>query len=217
MSAPGPADGDALDANVDAAVLEHVFDGSLPALWRFHTMLAEQGEARGVIGPRERERLWSRHLVNSAAAAGLLPRAGRVADVGSGAGFPGVVLAAMRPDLSFDLVDSMERRCSWLQDAVREMGLRNVRVVHARAEALGSGPYDAVTARAVARLAKLVRLVSDLLAPGSRLLALKGRRAADEVDDARPALRRARLRARVEVVASPLGGQPAHVVVCERS
>lgn len=216
MSAGAPAGADAPDADVAAADLEQVFGPALPALRRFRAMLAEQGEVRGVIGPRERERLWSRHLVNSAAAARFLPGSGRVVDVGSGAGFPGVVLASMRPDLQFDLVDSMQRRCAWLTDVVSRVGLDNARVVHARAEEMGSGPYAAVTARAVARLEKLVALVRGLMGPGSRLVALKGRRADEEVSAARKALRRARLSARVELVASPLGGEPAHVVVCER-
>jgi 16S rRNA (guanine527-N7)-methyltransferase len=157
-------------------------------------VLAEHGEIRGLLGPREKERLWSRHLLNSAAAAAWLPGAGLVIDLGSGAGLPGIVLAALRGDLAFELVEPMERRVAWLNEVVAAVGLGNVVVTRARAEELaGRRAAEAVTARAVAPVGKLARLAGPLLAGGGRLVALKGRRAAEELADGRKALQAAGL------------------------
>src|SRR5690625_7840565 len=87
-----------------------IFGLGLAAAEEFGQMLADEGELRGLIGPREEPRLWRRHILNSAALGSLLPASGTVADVGSGAGLPGIVLASMRPDLEFDLIEPMERR-----------------------------------------------------------------------------------------------------------
>ncbi|WP_418606348.1 16S rRNA (guanine(527)-N(7))-methyltransferase RsmG [Georgenia sp. SUBG003] len=92
-------------------------------------MLVEEGELRGLIGPRELPRLWTRHIVNSAAVAPFIQDDATVADVGSGAGFPGVVLAIMRPDLNMHLIEPMERRVDWLTDVVEELGIDNVTIV----------------------------------------------------------------------------------------
>ena len=142
-----------------------------------------------MIGPREAPRLWDRHLLNSAAVAAFLPAEGSVADVGSGAGLPGVVLAAMRPSLRFHLVEPMERRCVWLREVVDALGLENVTVVRARAEDLaGELEVTAVTARAVAALETLVPWTFPLLGVGGTLLAMKGSRAEAELEDARTVL-----------------------------
>ena len=95
-----------------------VFGTALPQVTAFAELLTEQGELRGLIGPRELPRLWSRHLVNSAAVSPFLPNKGAVADVGSGAGFPGIVLAAMHPELDFHLIEPMERRVEWLDEVI---------------------------------------------------------------------------------------------------
>lgn len=158
----------------------------------FAHMLAEQGELRGLVGPREMPRLWTRHIVNSAAVVPFLPGRGTVADVGSGAGFPGIVVALMRPDLDVTLIETMERRVDWLSDVVSELDLDNVEIVRARAEEVRER-YDAVTARAVANLSKLVRLTAPLLRQGGSLLALKGAKAEAEVDDARYIIKKAKL------------------------
>jgi len=120
--------------------------------------------------------------------------------VGSGAGLPGVVLAAMQPDRAVTLVEPMERRSVWLEDVVDAVGLANVRVIRARAEEVGE-EFDVITARAVAALDKLVKWCAPLLAPGGSMVLLKGRAAADEVERARFTLRKARLQA--EVLAAP--------------
>ena len=158
----------------------------------FAHMLQDQGELRGLVGPREMPRLWTRHIVNSAAVVPFLPGRGTVADVGSGAGFPGVVVALLRPDLDVTLIETMERRVDWLSDVVSELDLDNVQIVRARAEEVRER-YDVVTARAVANLSRLVRLTAPLLRQGGSLLALKGARAEAEVEDARYVIKKAKL------------------------
>lgn len=184
----------------------------------FAELLTSEGELRGLIGPQEADRIWSRHLVNSAALLGFLPSRGSVIDVGSGAGLPGLVIAIARPDLSVTLVEPMERRVEWLEEVVSTLDLDNVTVVRERAEKLGKSlRADVVTARAVAALPKLLKLTSPMIAPGGRLLALKGRRAYEEVRLAREELKRRHLRARVHEVVSVMDGDITYVVECERT
>lgn len=162
--------------------LPELFGPSWDAVSGFHHLLVDQGVLRGLVGPREVSRLWERHLVNSAAVVPFLPMTGQIVDVGSGAGLPGVVIAAMRPDAEVVLLEPMERRTDWLSEVVERLGLDNVRVLRGRAEdQVGSLRADAVTARAVAALAKLYPWTLPLLAVGGELVALKGGRAADEV------------------------------------
>ena len=160
---------------------------------RFAEMLAAEGELRGLVGPRELPRLWTRHIVNSAAVVPFLPARGTVADVGSGAGFPGIVVALLRPDLEVVLIEIMERRIDWLGDVVDELDLDNVTLRRARAEEVRER-FDVVTARAVANLTKLVRLTAPLLRQGGSLLALKGARAEAEAEAARHVVRKAGLK-----------------------
>ncbi|MCH1881599.1 16S rRNA (guanine(527)-N(7))-methyltransferase RsmG [Agrococcus sp. ARC_14] len=157
--------------------------------------LAAHGETLGLIGPRELPQLWSRHILNSALLAPLLR--GRVGDVGSGAGLPGLVLAIARPDVSLTLIEPMERRTDWLQSEVDRMGLDNVTVLRARAEDLpGSSalkPLDQVTARAVSALRTLIPLTAPLVRSGGQLVLMKGGRAEDEIAAAQKVIRRHRL------------------------
>lgn len=163
------------------------FGPQFGAIDHFARMLVEEGELRGLIGPRELPRLWSRHIVNSAAVLGFIPEGVQVLDVGSGAGFPGLVVAIARPDLDVHLVEPMVRRCEWLADVAGEIGLENVTIHNARAEELHNvGEADIVTSRAVANLKQLTRWTMPLVLPGGKMLALKGRRAAEEVKAARP-------------------------------
>ncbi|PID98173.1 MAG: 16S rRNA (guanine(527)-N(7))-methyltransferase RsmG [Actinobacteria bacterium] len=183
----------------------------------FAAMLEDEGELRGLIGPRELPRLWSRHLVNSAAVLDFLPRKGQVLDIGSGAGFPGIVIAITRPNLDVHLAEPMQRRCDWLADVVDELGLDNVTIHQARAEELrGKGKAQVVTSRAVANMAKLIRLTSKLIAPRGSLVALKGRRAPLEVDEAATELKRHHLRADIHEVPSIMEDDSTFVVVCRR-
>ena len=197
------------------ARMRELFGAALPGAERFARMLAEQGELRGLVGPRELPRLWTRHLANSAAVVDFLPRRGAVADVGSGAGFPGVVIALLRPDLGVTLIEPMERRIDWLTDVVAELDLANAVVRRARAQEVRDR-FDAVTARAVAGLPRLVRITAPLLRPGGRLLALKGARAQDEVDEARRVIKGAGLEpAIIHDVVTP-GGESTRVVEIRR-
>ena len=161
--------------------------------------LADQGEIRGLIGPLELPRLWSRHILNCAIVAPLL-RPGVVGDVGSGAGLPGLVLAIARPDVSFVLIEPMERRVAWLNDQVGALGLENTTVVRARAEDVRlERPLDQVTARAVSAFRTLIPLTAPLLRPGGEMVLMKGAGAQAEVDSAAKAIRKYRLR-NVEVI-----------------
>ncbi|GFG71531.1 ribosomal RNA small subunit methyltransferase G [Mycolicibacter senuensis] len=151
--------------------------------------MAGPGVERGLLGPREVDRIWERHLLNCAAVAELLEPGERVADIGSGAGLPGMVLAIVRPDLHLVLVEPLLRRSDFLREAVEELGLENVDVIRGRAEDRDvrdqAGERDAVVSRAVASLDKISRWSLPLLRTGGRMLAMKGERAQDEVDEHR--------------------------------
>lgn len=199
-------------------VVLSLFGTSASTVEAYANLLALEGEKRGLIGPKEAERIWSRHIVNSAALLQFLPRKGTVIDVGSGAGLPGLVIAAARPDLEVTLVEPMERRCEWLAYASEEIGLDNVLIVRDRSENLGKKiRADVVTARAVAALPKLLRLTSKMIAPGGRLLALKGQRVYEEVEDAALELRKRHLSAEVHEVVSVMDGEVTYVVECKRT
>ncbi len=181
-----------------------VFAERLPIAARFVEILADTGVTHGLIGPREVPRLWERHVLNCAVVADAFVAGSRVVDVGSGAGLPGVALAIARPDLEVHLVEPMLRRTQWLAGVVTELGLDSVTVHRGRAEELVgtlSSPY--VTARAVARLDKLARWCVPLLDAAGTLVAMKGRSAAQELEEDRPALVRLGL---VRAVVSEHGG-----------
>lgn len=197
--------------------VRELFGSAFDAVEEFARMLEAEGEVRGLIGPRELPRLWSRHIVNSAAVLGFLPGRGQVLDIGSGAGLPGIIVAVVRPDLDVHLAEPMQRRCEWLADVVEDLGLDNVTIHQARAEELrGKGKADVVTARAVANMSKLVRMTSGLIAPHGSLVALKGRRARVEVQEAGMELRRHHLRAEVHEVPSVMEDESTFVVTCSR-
>jgi 16S rRNA (guanine527-N7)-methyltransferase len=159
-----------------------VFASALPTAERFAEFLATAGTERGLIGPREVPRLWNRHLLNCAVLSDLVPEGVTVCDIGSGAGLPGLVVAIRRPDLQVTLVEPLLRRTTFLEEAVELLGLMNVEVVRARAEALhGNREFDVVTSRAVAALDKLLGWSLPLVRPGGVLLAMKGDSAADEL------------------------------------
>jgi 16S rRNA (guanine527-N7)-methyltransferase len=185
----------------------------LPLAERYAELLATAGVERGLIGPREAPRLWERHLLNSLAIAPLVPDGSTVADLGSGAGLPGLVLAIGRPDLEVTLVEPLERRTAFLAEAVAELGLDRVHVVRARAEELTGERFGVVTARAVAPLDRLLGWAMPLVAPTGALLAMKGRSAAEEIQAARRQLRRLRC-GPPEIVECTLGegGSTATVV-----
>lgn len=201
------------DDSTDSAVAEYL-GPALAAVSRFGRMLAEEGVERGLIGPREVPRLWDRHLLNSAAIGHVLPPSGTVMDVGSGAGLPGIVVACLRPDLRVVLVEPMERRTRWLTHVVETLALENAEVIRARAEELhGTLMVEAVTARAVAPMDRLARWTLPLLTPGGVLLAMKGQRAAEELESAADVLEEVGgSRGEVIQVGTVAGVEPTSVV-----
>ena len=188
---------DQLEAEPAAAA--DLFGPQLEVARSFTRNLADQGEIRGLIGPLELPRLWSRHILNCAIVAPLL-RPGLVGDVGSGAGLPGLVLAIARPDVSFVLIEPMERRVAWLNDQVEALGLTNTTVLRARAEDVRlETPLDQVTARAVSAFRTLIPLTAPLLRPGGEMVLMKGAGAQAEIDAGAKAIRKYRL-SDVEVI-----------------
>lgn len=169
-----------------------VFGDRLPIARRYAELLAGPGVERGLLGPREVERLWDRHLLNCAAIGELLESAERIADIGSGAGLPGIPVAIARPDLSITLVEPLLRRSEFLREAVEELELRAVEVVRGRAEDRAVrdafGDRDAVVSRAVAPLDKISRWSFPLLRAGGRMMAMKGERAQAEIEEHRRAM-----------------------------
>ncbi|NDA79694.1 MAG: 16S rRNA (guanine(527)-N(7))-methyltransferase RsmG [Actinobacteria bacterium] len=147
---------------------------------RYAEILQSAGVERGLIGPREGERIWDRHIYNCLPLINALPAQVRVADIGSGAGLPGIVLALSRPDISVVLVEPLERRASFLREVIAELGLTHVEVVRKKALEF-QGKFGVVTARAVAPMERLLAWSWHLLAPGGRILAIKGERAAEEL------------------------------------
>ncbi|MEM6108250.1 16S rRNA (guanine(527)-N(7))-methyltransferase RsmG [Mycobacterium sp. 050272] len=184
-------------------------------------ILATSGVERGLLGPREVNRVWDRHLLNSAAVAELLEDGERIVDIGSGAGLPGIPLAIARPDLEIALLEPLLRRSEFLKEVVAELGL-TVEVVRGRAEEPGIrkrfGERDAAVSRAVAALDKLTKWSMPLLRPGGRMIAIKGERAPDEVEEHRRGM--AALEAvdvRVVTCGASYLRPPATVVVAQRA
>ncbi len=178
----------------EPAAAASLFGDRIDVARDFARELGTRGEELGLIGPLEPERLWTRHILNCVLPAPLL-RPGLVGDIGSGAGLPGLVLAIARPDVSFVLVEPMERRVDWLRAESERLGLENVRVERARAEdAPLVEQLDQVTARAVSALAKLIPITAPLVKRGGELVFMKGARVDDEVVAAAKQIRAARLR-----------------------
>lgn len=144
----------------------------------------------GLIGPREREVIWTRHVLNCGVLGELIEQGAELVDVGSGAGLPGLVVAIARPDLRVTLVEPLLRRSTWLSDVVDDLGVTNVVVRRDRAEAITDLHADVVTSRAVARLDKLAGWSAPLVRPGGRIIAIKGESAAQELAESRTALAR---------------------------
>ncbi|GHT81365.1 ribosomal RNA small subunit methyltransferase G [Actinomycetota bacterium] len=158
-------------------------------------MLVAEGELRGLIGPNEVDILWERHILNSAGVAlAIGDQDGIIVDVGSGAGFPGVVVACMKPQSRVYLVDSMHRRTQWLEYVVQKCGITNVEVINGRSEDIIANelvqPADFVTARAVAPLKKLLPWTMGYLKSGGELVALKGEKVYTEIEDAKYKVRK---------------------------
>lgn len=174
----------------EAVAAERIFGGQLDLAKRYVEHLATSGIERGLIGPREVPRLWSRHVLNCAVVAELIDDGAKVADVGSGAGLPGLCLAIARPDLYLTLIEPLERRVVWLEEVVMDLGLSNVEIIRSRAEAaIGEVECTVVTARAVSALKTLAPLTIPLLGGQGELLAIKGRSAEEEIATAGKTIR----------------------------
>jgi len=195
-----PIDREDLDVLVEERLAARYPDAAA-GLRSYAALLAGDGVLRGLIGPRETARLWSRHLANCAVLEELVPDGAAVADVGSGAGLPGLPLALVRPDLHLVLVEPLLRRATFLTETVAALGIEDrVEVLRGRAEEQRLG-VDVVTARAVAPLERLAGWTLPLVREGGVLLALKGEGAAAEVESSQTALEK-------------VGGGHAEVLTC---
>jgi len=169
---------------LEPASVELLCGDATETLRAFARDLAQYGEVLGLVGPRELDRLWTRHILNSALVGPLLSP-GSLADIGSGAGFPGLVVAAMRADVQCVLIEPLGRRATWLAEEASRLGLNNVTVLNKRAEdVVGEVVVDQVTARAVSALKTLIPLVVPLVASGGELVLMKGQRVDQEMAEA---------------------------------
>ena len=184
----------------DDAIADRLYRDNYKTIRQYVDILVSRGVDWGLIGPREIGRLWERHILNSIALESLIPEGCRVADVGSGAGLPGIPLAILRPDLEMTLIEPMLRRSNFLTEALDELGLDDrVTVVRGRAEDADLH-VDVVVSRAVAKLATLINWTADLIVESGSLLALKGQSADDEVVKAKKELSKRRLFAEVLLI-----------------
>lgn len=183
--------------SIAAQAIRDTYAQSDESLSRYVDILASRGIEWGLLGPREGDKLWQRHVANSLALVDAIPHGVLVADVGSGAGLPGIPVAIARPDLTVTLIEPLLRRVTFLEEAVDELSLgERVSVLRARAEEVRE-EFDVVICRAVAPLEKLMKWTTPLLASGGQLLALKGSSAEDEVRGAAHLLKREGLRAEI--------------------
>ncbi|MCK9875036.1 16S rRNA (guanine(527)-N(7))-methyltransferase RsmG [Frankia sp. Ag45/Mut15] len=187
-------------------VAGEIFGERLAQAIRYTELLATAGVERGLIGPRETDRLWQRHVLNCAVIAEAVPADADVVDVGSGAGLPGIPLALARSDVRVELLEPMERRCLFLQEVIAALDLESqVSVRRGRAPDAGIGPdgrrFGVVVARAVAPLERLGAILLPMLQPDGVMLAMRGSRILAELQDARGSL-------------GAQGWHPVDVVVC---
>lgn len=197
-------------------VAREVFGDRYQLADQYVDILASRGVEWGLIGPREVDRLWPRHVLNSVALTGLIAEGASVVDVGSGAGLPGIPLAILRPDLRITLLEPLLRRSNFLTEAVDELGLGDsVTVLRGRAEDQRD-QWQVVTARAVAALPKLLGWCLPLVAPSGALLALKGESAEQELIEARKLLRSRRLVGEVITASAHPEIEPTWVVRVRR-
>ena len=156
-------------------------------------MVLETNKVMNLTAITDPQEFAVKHIIDSLSLLPYIPAGGRsLADIGTGAGFPGVMLAIMRPDVHVTLIDSLRKRVFFLQEVIGELGLENVQAVHSRAEDMARQgmTFDICTARAVAAMDKLAKWVLPLVAPGGTFLAMKGPHVADELENAKPAIAR---------------------------
>jgi len=193
MANQSPADGQVMP-EAEPAAASIIFGDKIEQARKYAELLIRDGDMLGLIGPREIPKLWSRHILNSAVVAEYVSAGQKVADVGSGAGLPGIPMAILRPETEFVLIEPMERRANWLSDvAIPEIGLKNVKVLRGRAEEAPLSNYDVATARAVSALPKLLKMLVPLVVPGGQILAMKGSKAGEEIEESRPLAKRMKI------------------------
>ena len=195
-----------------------LFGERVPLAERFVEHLCTTGITHGLLGPREVPRMWGRHVLNCAVLGPELPESATVADVGSGAGLPGIALALVRPDVEFTLIEPMERRVDWLEMVIKDLGMENVQIIRARAEEVADEVMaDVVTARAVSALKKLIPMTVPLLDDEGHLIFLKGRSAQEEIEAAQKVLKRFRLRApEIQALGQDVLEEPTTIVRTRR-
>lgn len=220
-----------VDELENSPLLADIFGNALSQCELFHVKLQKEGLLRGLVGPRDMGILWERHILNSAAVVPFIretisgSKSKRVADVGSGGGFPGLVLAACLPESDVTLIEPMERRVTWLQECVALMGLKNVTIFHGRSDEVIEkiksheiNAFDAVTCRAVAPMTKLAGWTIPLLREHGRLVALKGKSAQAEIEKAAKMIRKAGgVKPRVLEAPVAPGLQPTTVVIVDKA
>ena len=167
-----------------------ITDAQLALLEQHQNMVLETNKHMNLTAITDPKEFAIKHIADSLTILPYVPREAKLADIGTGAGFPGLVLAIMREDLHVTLVDSLRKRVFFLQEAVSKLGLQNVECVHTRAEDLARVgiTFDICVARAVARMDKLVRWTLPITKPGGTFLAMKGPDISDELENAEPAL-----------------------------
>ena len=155
------------------------FPGREEQIQRYAELLSSTGIERGLIGPKEGDRIWERHIANCIPITTIIPNGVRVGDIGSGAGLPGIVIALARPDLKVSLIEPLQRRVDFLNEVIAELA-PEVEVIRGRAERVKK-QFEIVTARAVAPLEKLIQISWHMIPRGGCLMAIKGESAADEI------------------------------------
>lgn len=190
------------------------FGDSFSKAERYAEHLATTGIEWGLIGPREVDKLWTRHILNCAMVAEFIKDNDVVGDVGSGAGLPGIPIALLNPEASIVLIEPMERRVEWLNHVVDDLGLDNVRIVRARVEDLvDEEMFSVVTARAVKAMGTLIEWTHEVTGPQGRILALKGASVENELTKAKKLLKRYRFgQPRIHVVDGGILSVPSRVV-----
>jgi 16S rRNA (guanine527-N7)-methyltransferase len=169
---------------IEPAQAAVIFGAQIDQARAYFKALVRDGDLLGLLGPREMPKLWTRHILNSAVVAELVQSGQSVADVGSGAGLPGIPMALAQPGAHFTLIEPMERRSDWLKQMVQDLALTNVTVNRARAEEVGE-VFDVVTARAVSALPKLLKMCVPLTRHGGEIIALKGSKAGEEIEESK--------------------------------
>lgn len=199
---------------IPPAGTEEFFGAAYPAAQRYAQHLATTGIEWGLIGPREIDRLWTRHILNCGVVAEFIDDSDVVGDVGSGAGLPGIPIALLRPEAQVVLIEPMERRVEWLKMVVDDLGLDNVRIVRARVEELvDEEMFTVVTSRAVKAMTTLIEWTHEVMGPEGRILALKGASVEAELAKTKKLLKRYRLsQPEIHIVDGGILDVPSRVV-----